>query len=93
MRRGVTSAEKQLAQARLGLERIRAREDELAALAAQRDQVKAALAEAQGVQDDLTLRAPAAGIITTRMVDVGEVAAPGTPPVRQTSCRLPLSRG
>jgi HlyD family secretion protein len=78
-RPGATSAEKQLAQARLGLERIRASEDEVAALAAQRDQGKAALAEAQSVQDDLTLRAPAAGIITTRMVDVGEVIAPGAP--------------
>jgi len=76
---GVTSAEKRLAQARLGLERIRAREDEVAALAAQRDQVKAALAEAQSVRDDLTIKAPAAGMLTTRMVDVGEVIAPGAP--------------
>jgi HlyD family secretion protein len=78
-RQGVTSAEKQLAQARLGLERIRAREDEVAALAAQRDQGKAALAEAQSMRDDLTLKAPAAGVLTTRMVDVGEVIAPGAP--------------
>ncbi len=78
-RQGVTSAEKQLAQARLGLERIRARKYEVAALAAQREQAKAALAEAQSVQDDLTLKAPAAGIITTRMADVGEVIAPGAP--------------
>ena len=76
---GVTSAEKQLAQARLGLERIRASEDEVAALAAQRDQGKAALAEAQSMRDDLTLKAPAAGVLTTRMVDVGEVIAPGAP--------------
>jgi len=76
---GVTSAEKQLAQARLGLERIRAREDEVAALAAQRNQVKAALAEAQSVRDDLTIKAPAAGTLTTRMVNVGEVIAPGAP--------------
>jgi HlyD family secretion protein len=76
---GVTRAEKQLAQARLGLERIRVREDEVAALAAQRDQVRAALAEAQSVRDDLNLKSPAAGVITTRMADVGEVIAPGAP--------------
>ena len=76
---GVTSAEKQLAQARLGLERISAREDEVAALVAMRDQAKAALAEAQSVRDDLILKAPAAGVLTTRLVDVGEVIAPGAP--------------
>jgi HlyD family secretion protein len=78
-RQGVTSAEKQLAQARLGLERISAREDEVAALVAMRDQAKAALAEAQSVRDDLILKAPAAGVLTTRLVDVGEVIAPGAP--------------
>lgn len=76
---GVTSAAKQLAQARLGLDRIRAREDEVTALAAQRDQVKAALAEAQSVRDDLTIKAPATGMLTNRLVDVGEVIAPGAP--------------
>jgi HlyD family secretion protein len=76
-RHGVTRAAKQLAQARLGLDRIRAREDEVAALAAQRDQAKAALAEARSMRDDLTLKAPAAGVLTTRLVDVGEVIAPG----------------
>jgi HlyD family secretion protein len=46
---------------------------------AQQAQAEAALAEAQSVQDDLTIRAPAGGILTTRMVDVGEVIAPGAP--------------
>lgn len=48
-------------------------------MAAQLKQGQAALAEAQSVQDDLTLRAPAAGVITQRLVDVGEVAAAGAP--------------
>lgn len=78
-RQGVSGAEIQLTQARLGLERIRAREDEMAALSAQRDQARAALAEAQSVLDDLTIKAPAAGIVTTRMANVGEVVAAGAP--------------
>ncbi|MFH1817038.1 MAG: HlyD family efflux transporter periplasmic adaptor subunit [Pseudomonadota bacterium] len=60
-------------------ERIQAKVDEVAAVAAQLKQGQAALAEAQSVQDDLTLRAPAAGVITQRLVDVGEVAAAGAP--------------
>ena len=42
-------------------------------------QAEAALAEASSVQDDLTIRAPASGIITTRIIDVGEVVAGGAP--------------
>lgn len=52
---------------------------QLATVQAQQAQAQAALAEAQSVQDDLTIRAPAAGIITQRLVDVGEVAAAGAP--------------
>lgn len=75
---GVTAAGKQLDQARRGPERIRAKESEGAALAAQRDQA-AALAEAQSVLDDQSIRAPASGIITSRMVAAGKVLAAGTP--------------
>jgi HlyD family secretion protein len=75
----VNMAEKRLAQANLGQARIQAKQEEVAALAAQRDQAKAALAEVRSVLDELVVRAPAAGIITTRMVDVGEVVAAGTP--------------
>lgn len=46
---------------------------------AQQAQAEAALAEAQSVLDDLTIRAPASGIVTQRLVDVGEVVAPGAP--------------
>jgi HlyD family secretion protein len=70
---------KELAQAELGWKRIRAKEDEVAALESQRDQLEAALNEATSVLADLTIRAPAAGTITTRMVDVGEVVIAGSP--------------
>ncbi|MET0514688.1 MAG: efflux RND transporter periplasmic adaptor subunit [Nitrospiraceae bacterium] len=70
---------KELAQAELGWKRIRAKEDEVAALESQRDQLEAALNEAESVLADLTIHAPANGTITTRMVDLGEVVIAGAP--------------
>ena len=55
------------------------REDEVAALESQRDQLEAVLNEAESVLADLTIHAPANGTITTRMVDLGEVVNAGTP--------------
>jgi len=72
-------ATKELAQAELGWKRIRAKEDEVAALERQRDQLEAVLNEAESVLADLTIRAPANGTITTRMVDIGEVVTAGAP--------------
>jgi len=72
-------AERQLAQSRLGNERLRAREDEVKALAAQLDQARAALKEAESVLADLTIVAPADGIVTQRLVNAGEVVAAGAP--------------
>ena len=70
---------KELAQAELGWKRIRSKEDEVAALESQRDQLEAVLQEAESVLADLTIRAPANGTVTTRMVDIGEVVNAGTP--------------
>ena len=53
--------------------------EQLTTLLAQQAQAQAVLAEAESVLDDLTIRAPASGIITQRLVDVGEVIAPGAP--------------
>ncbi|MCK9986189.1 MAG: HlyD family secretion protein [Azoarcus sp.] len=75
----VRVAERQLAQARLGDERLRAKADEVKALSAQIDQARAGLAEAESLLNDLTLTAPASGIITQRLVNVGEVVAAGAP--------------
>jgi len=75
----VRVAERQLAQARLGDERLRARADEVKALAAQLDQARAGLVEAESLLNDLTLTAPASGIITQRLVNAGEVVAAGAP--------------
>jgi len=75
----LTQARKRLAEAQLGREQIRSREQELTALEAQLEQARAALAEARSVLDDLSIQAPASGIITTRIVDEGEVVAAGSP--------------
>ncbi|GAB4355334.1 MAG: efflux RND transporter periplasmic adaptor subunit [Immundisolibacter sp.] len=75
----LTQARKRLAQAQLGREQIRTREQELTALEAQLEQARAALVEAQSVADDLLIHAPASGIVTTRIVDEGEVVAAGSP--------------
>jgi len=76
---GLTQSKKQLAQAELGWNRIRAKEQEITALERQRDQADAVLDEAESVLKDLTITAPTSGTVTTRMVDVGEVVAAGTP--------------
>jgi len=74
-----TQADKQLAEAELGREQISAKENEVAAVAAQVKQAEAALAEAQSVLNDLVILAPATGMITTRIVDNGEMVAAGSP--------------
>jgi HlyD family secretion protein len=75
----LAKATKELAQAELGWKRIRAKEEEIAALERQRDQAEAVLQETESILADLTILAPANGTITTRMIDIGEVVAAGTP--------------
>jgi len=75
----LTQAKKRLAEVELGWQQVKTREQEVAAMEAQLKQAEAALAEAQSVLDDLAIRAPADGTITTRIVDVGEVIAAGSP--------------
>ncbi|MEA3543987.1 MAG: efflux RND transporter periplasmic adaptor subunit [Thermodesulfobacteriota bacterium] len=74
-----TQAQKNFTVAKLGWDQVKVKEGEVAALSAQVVQVKAALKEAQSVVDDLTLYAPAMGIITTCMVEAGEIVAAGSP--------------
>jgi HlyD family secretion protein len=74
-----SQSEKQLAEAELGRDQIKAKENEVDALAAQVTQAEAALAEEQSKLNDLIIQAPATGMITTRIVDNGEMAAAGSP--------------
>lgn len=75
----LTRAEKQLAQVKLGWDKIRAKKEGLEALKAQRDQAVAVLEEARSVLDDFHILASTKGTITTRVVDEGEVISAGTP--------------
>ena len=74
-----TRAEKLLAEAQLGREQIKVKESEVDALAAQLAQAEAALAEAQSILADLVIQASATGMVTTRIVDNGEMVAAGSP--------------
>ncbi|MDH5667498.1 MAG: efflux RND transporter periplasmic adaptor subunit [Nitrospira sp.] len=76
---GITQAKKQLAQAELGWNRIKAKEGEVASLERQRDHAYAVLDEAESILNDLTITAPTNGTVTTRMVNVGEVVGAGAP--------------
>lgn len=66
-------------EARLGGDRLRAKTDELMALTAQLSQARASVAEAEAVRADLTVKAPSAGIVATRVRHTGEVIAAGSP--------------
>ncbi len=78
-RTALIQVETQLAHARLGWEKIKAKEDNLGALKAQCKQAAAVLAEVESVLDDLHIVAPSAGTLTTRVADAGEVVAAGSP--------------
>ena len=72
-------AQKRLAGTELGWVQIKAMEDEVKGCKAQVAQAEAALTEARSLLDDLTIHAPATGVITTRIVNSGEVVAAGSP--------------
>lgn len=72
-------AQKHLAEAKLGWAQIKAMEDEVRGCKAQVARAEAVLAEARSLLDDLTIHAPATGVITTRFVNSGEVVAGGSP--------------
>ena len=65
--------------ARLGPERIRIREAELAAAQGALAAAGARKDEAQSTLDDLALLSPAAGMVTNRFANAGEVISPGAP--------------
>jgi HlyD family secretion protein len=73
------NAEQALSEARLGPARVRASEAELLALEAALRQAQASVDEASSALEDLTIRSPIRGTITSRFIDPGEVVSPGTP--------------
>ena len=71
--------QKRLAEANLGWPQIKAMEDEVRGYKAQVARSEAVVAEVCSLLDDLTIHAPATGVITTRIVNSGEVVAAGSP--------------
>ncbi len=72
-------AKENLASAELGWMRIAAKKDAVNALKAEQERAWAVLEETESVLDDLTITAPSQGMITTRVVDRGEVVNAGAP--------------
>ncbi|MBY0571955.1 MAG: HlyD family efflux transporter periplasmic adaptor subunit, partial [Burkholderiaceae bacterium] len=73
----VKRAQQGLSQAGLGNDKVKARQQEVEALRAQRDRAAAAVAEADSVLGDLVIKSPASGIVLTRLREPGEVVLPG----------------
>ncbi|WP_218131955.1 HlyD family secretion protein [Undibacterium oligocarboniphilum] len=73
----VNRARQGAAQAGLGNDKIKAKQKEVDVLRAQKDRAAAALSEANSVLVDLTIKAPSAGIVLTRLREPGEVVMPG----------------
>lgn len=73
------SSRKQVALARLGLEQIDVLRAERDALARQRGQAEAQLAEQQSHVSDFSVKSPIDGRVLTRTVERGERVEPGTP--------------
>ncbi|MCU0588514.1 MAG: HlyD family efflux transporter periplasmic adaptor subunit [Syntrophobacteraceae bacterium] len=78
-RTAVDGARKRLAQAELGWDRIRVKEVELKEVEALLEQSAAALAEVRSVLADLEVRAPADGVVLTRIANLGEMVTQGAP--------------
>jgi HlyD family secretion protein len=73
------SSRKQVALARLGLEQVEILRAERDALARQRGQAEAQLAEQQSHVSDFSVKSPIDGRVLTRTVERGERVEPGTP--------------
>ena len=68
-----------LRDAALAPQRVAAREAEIEVVRARQQEARAALAEAASLLDDLAIRAPAAGTVTGRFTEAGEVVQAGAP--------------
>lgn len=75
----VAQAEQQLLDAQLGPERIITQEAQVAALISSGNEAEARLAESETNYQELTVVSPASGVITTKIVDLGEVINIGMP--------------
>ena len=70
-------AQQGLAQADLGTDKVKAKQQDVEALRAQRDRAAAAVSEAESVLSDLVIKSPGNGVVLTRLREPGEVVMPG----------------
>lgn len=64
-------------EASLGNDKVKARQQDIAALSAQHERAEAAVQEANSVLGDLTIKSPATGVVLTRLREPGEMVMPG----------------
>ncbi len=74
----VEQARKALALAQLGWEQLEAKREETDAIKAQTLQAHATLMEAMSVLEDMKIRSPIDGVVTTKLINTGEVINSGT---------------
>ena len=74
----VSRAKQGVLQAGLGSDKVKAKQQEIGVLQAQRDRATAAVAEANAVLGDLVIKAPATGVVLARLREPGEVVMPGS---------------
>jgi HlyD family secretion protein len=74
-----TQAQQSLRDARLGPDRIRAKEAELASLETTQREAAARVTEAQTAVDELRVASPIDAIVTSRFANIGEVVNAGMP--------------
>ncbi|WP_029407478.1 HlyD family secretion protein [Thiomicrorhabdus sp. Milos-T2] len=77
-RAALDQAQKALNETQLGWDQVEAKQQDVNTVQSQVIQAKAALTEANSVLDDMTIKSPTAGVITTRLVNKGEVVASGS---------------
>lgn len=77
-REALVRARQGAAEAALGQDKVKAKQQELAALQAQRERAAGAVAEASSVSADQLIKAPAAGIVVARLREPGEVIQAGS---------------
>ena len=73
----VNRAKQGLSQAGLGNDKVKAKQQDVDALRAQRDRAAAAVTEAESVLADLVIKSPGNGVVLTRLREPGEVVMPG----------------
>ncbi|MFZ3000915.1 MAG: HlyD family efflux transporter periplasmic adaptor subunit [Undibacterium umbellatum] len=73
----VNRARQGLSQAQLGNDKVKAKQQDIAALQAQHERANAAVTEANSVLADLLIKSPGSGVVLSRLREPGEVVMPG----------------